>query len=168
MINGSHGKGIGTSQPFILSPGLQSLENPLFSEDDAVYSAPSTPPSPTRPTMRDDNQLPSLKNLTLVVYALQAASFAFGVTAIVAVIINYVKLDDVQGTWLASHFRWQIRTFWFSLLWCGLGLTTFLLVIGYGILLADGVWVIYRVVKGGLNLFDGKPMYTVTAPVQQP
>jgi len=118
--------------------------------------------------MRDDNQLPSLKNLTLVVYALQAASFAFGVTAIVAVIINYVKLDDVQGTWLASHFRWQIRTFWFSLLWCGLGLTTFLLVIGYGILLADGVWVIYRVVKGGLNLFDGKPMYTVTAPVQQP
>ncbi len=95
----------------------------------------------------------------MVVYALQAASFLFGVTALAAIIVNYVKQDEVQGTWLASHFRWQIRTFWFSLLWGGLGLLTFLVVVGYLILLADGVWLIYRIVKGWLNLMDGKAMY---------
>ncbi len=53
----------------------------------------------------------------MLVYGLQAASFFFGITAIAAVIINYVKKDDVLNTWLASHFRWQIRTFWFGLFW---------------------------------------------------
>lgn len=110
-------------------------------------------------TVTDNEQLKSLKTITMAVYALQAASFLFGITAIVAIIINYVKKDDVRGTWLESHFRWQIRTFWFSLLWAGFGLITFLLVIGYAILFADGVWVIYRVVKGGLNLMEGKEMY---------
>jgi uncharacterized membrane protein len=106
-----------------------------------------------------DDTMKSLKTITMVVYVLQAASFLFGISAIVAIIINYVKRDDVRGTWLESHFRWQIRTFWFSLLWGSLGLITFLLIVGYGILVATGVWVIYRVVKGGLNLLDGKEMY---------
>lgn len=106
-----------------------------------------------------DDTMKSLKTITMVVYVLQAASFLFGISAIVAIIINYVKRDDVRGTWLESHFRWQIRTFWFSLLWGSLGLLTFLLIVGYGILVATGVWVIYRVVKGGLNLLDGKEMY---------
>ena len=110
-----------------------------------------------------EERLKSLKTITMVVYALQAASFLFGVTAIVAIIINYVKRDDVRGTWLESHFRWQIRTFWFSLLWGGFGLITFLLVVGYFILIADGIWVIYRVVKGGLNLIDGKEMYATSS-----
>lgn len=109
-----------------------------------------------------DDNLKSLKTITMVVYVLQAASFLFGISAIVAIIINYVKKDDVRGTWLESHFRWQIRTFWFGLLWGSLGLITFLLIVGYGILLAVGVWVIYRVVKGGLNLLDGKEMYVLS------
>lgn len=114
----------------------------------------------------DDERLKSLKMITLVVYGLQAASFLFGITAIVAIIINYVKLDDVRGTWLESHFRWQIRTFWFSLLWGVFGFITFLLIFGYFVLIADGVWVIYRVVKGGLNFFDGKEMYVAPATVR--
>jgi uncharacterized membrane protein len=109
--------------------------------------------------MIDDQRLKSLKTITMVVYALQATAFLYGITAIVAIIINYVKKDDVQGTWLESHFRWQIRTFWFSLLGTALGMITYLLVIGHFILLAVGVWVIYRVIKGGLNLMDGKQMY---------
>ena len=113
-----------------------------------------------------DERMKALKTITLVVYALQAASFLFGITALVAIIINYVKRDDVQGTWLESHFRWQIRTFWFSLLWGAFGFITFLLVFGYFVLIADGVWVIYRVVKGGLNLFDGKEMYVAPPTIR--
>lgn len=105
-----------------------------------------------------DTNLDSAKTLTTVVYALQAASFFFGITYIVAIIISYVKLDDVKGTWLESHFRWQIRTFWFSLLWGVIGAITFILIIGWFILIADGIWVIYRIVKGWLRLNEGKEM----------
>jgi len=99
------------------------------------------------------------KTLTMIVYALQAASFFLGLTLFIAVIINYVKKEDVRGTWLESHFRWQIRTFWFSLLWSLVGVLTFVAVIGYFILLADMLWLIYRIVKGWLRLADGKTMY---------
>ncbi len=117
------------------------------------------------PVTTQDERLKRLKTITLVVYGLQAASFALGVTLLVAIIINYVKKEDVAGTWLASHFRWQMRTFWFGLAWMALGLLTLLLVVGYGILVATGVWFIYRIVKGGLNLLDGKEMYGVPATV---
>ncbi|MHB1590810.1 MAG: DUF4870 family protein [Sulfuricella sp.] len=106
-----------------------------------------------------DTRLDSAKTLTAVVYALQAASFFFGVTYIVAIIISYVKLDDVKGTWLESHFRWQIRTFWFSLLWGAIGAITYILIIGWFILAADGIWVIYRIVKGWLRLNEGKEVF---------
>jgi uncharacterized membrane protein len=100
----------------------------------------------------------SLKTLTMVVYALQAIGFINGITWIVAVIIDYVKLDEVKGTWLESHFRWQIRTFWWALLWGIVGLVLFLVLIGYLIWVAAGIWVIYRIVKGWLYLNDAKPL----------
>lgn len=99
--------------------------------------------------------------LTTVIYALYAASYFVGVTAIVAIVMNYVKRDDVAGTFLESHFRWQIRTFWFGVLWGVLGAITFVFIIGWFVLFADGIWIIYRIVKGWLRLNDGKPMYTV-------
>lgn len=101
----------------------------------------------------------SAKTLTTVIYALYAASFFVGITAIVAIVMNYVKKDDVAGTMLESHFRWQIRTFWFGLLWGVIGGLTFVLVIGWFVVMADLVWIIYRIVKGWLNLNDDKPMY---------
>ena len=103
--------------------------------------------------------LTPLVNITTLVYALQALLFFGGITYLVALIINYVKLPDVSGTWLASHFRWQIRTFWFSLLWWALGGLTLILVVGYFVLCANFVWVIYRIVKGWLYLNDRKSMY---------
>ncbi len=114
--------------------------------------------------MRSDNSrqntdLSSLKNIATAVYALQAASFIFGITYFIAIIVNYVKREDAQGTWIESHFRWQIRTFWFGLLWFVLGGLTFFIVIGWFILFAAALWLIYRVLKGWLNLNDGKPMY---------
>lgn len=100
------------------------------------------------------------KTLTIVIYALQAASFIVGLTFLVAVIINYIKRDDVRGTWLESHFRWQIRTFWFCLLWGLIGALLSAVVIGVFILLANAVWVIYRIAKGWINVADNKPMYS--------
>jgi len=98
----------------------------------------------------------SLKTLTTVVYALQAAGFLVGITWIVAVVIDYVKRDEAKGTWLESHFSWQIRTFWWGLLWGALGVMTFLILIGWLILVADAIWIIYRIVKGWLYLNDNK------------
>jgi len=106
-------------------------------------------------------QADSAKTITTAVYALQAASFLFGITSIVGVIINYVKNSDVQGTWLESHFRWQIRTFWFALLWSIIGIVLAYVFVGVIILLANAVWFIYRIVKGWLRLADGKEMYAV-------
>ncbi len=95
----------------------------------------------------------------MVVYLLQALAFFSGITAIAAVVINYVKRDEVAGTWLESHFRWQIRTFWFGLLWGVIGGILTLVVVGVAILFADAVWIIYRIVKGWLNWSEGRPMY---------
>lgn len=99
------------------------------------------------------------KKLTTIIYALYAASFLVGVTAIAAIIMNYIKKDDVAGTFLESHFRWQIRTFWFGLLWGVVGVITMMIIIGIPILLANAIWIIYRIVKGWLNLNENKPMY---------
>ena len=91
-------------------------------------------------------------------------AFVFGLPSIVAVILNYLKRDEARGTFLESHFRWQIRTFWFTLLWCVVGGLLFATVIGavlaIPMFLAVGVWVIYRVVRGWLALKDGKAMPT--------
>ena len=92
-------------------------------------------------------------------------AFLFGWPSIIAVIINYVKRGDVQGTWLESHFRWQIRTFWFGFAWaalCGLFvLVTFfvgiiVVWIPLGLL---ALWFIYRIVRGWQALSRGRPMY---------
>jgi uncharacterized membrane protein len=108
--------------------------------------------------MEDAEKLKSLKTVATVVYALQALGFFNGITWIAAVIINYVKREDVAGTWLESHFRWQIRTFWFGLLWALLGVILFVLIVGWFILAADAIWIIYRIVKGWLNLSENRPM----------
>lgn len=101
----------------------------------------------------------SARTLTTIVYVLYAASILVGVTAIVAIIVNYVKKDDVAGTIMESHFRWQIRTFWFQLLWFVLGALSAALVVGWLILVGSFIWYIYRIVKGLLYLNDNKPMY---------
>lgn len=106
------------------------------------------------------DKIKSAKTLTTVIYGLYAGSFLFGITGIVAIIMNYVKKEDVAGTFLESHFRWQMRTFWFGILWSVLGAISVLIVVGYFVLIANGIWIIYRIVKGWLYLNDNKPMYT--------
>jgi len=100
----------------------------------------------------------NLKTLAMVVYALQGLGFFNGITWIVAVVIDYVKLDETAGTWLESHFRWQIRTFWWGLLWGVIGALLMFVLVGFLVWFAAAVWIIYRIVKGWLALNDGKPV----------
>src|SRR5438128_715511 len=92
-------------------------------------------------------------------------AFLTGWPSIIAVILNYVKRSEALGTWLASHFRWQIRTFWFGILWVALCLLFVVATLGVGLLIAwlplgvVGLWFIYRVASGWLRLKDRRPMY---------
>ena len=123
---------------------------------------------------------PSLVTITHVTYALHAlglaigafgastvvGAFVFGWPSIIAVIVNYVKRGEARGTWLESHFRWQIRTFWFALLWvivvAIVGGVLTIVVIGFAIwvigLFILGLWAIYRIARGWLRLNDRRPM----------
>ena len=92
-------------------------------------------------------------------------AFLIGWPSIIAVILNYVKRDEARGTWLESHFRWQIRTFWFGLLWVSICALFIVMTLGIGIIIAwlplafITIWFIYRVVRGWLALRDRRPMY---------
>ena len=121
----------------------------------------------------------TLFNWTQAIYALHAFSLLAGIfgaatifgafltgwPSIIAVIFNYVKRSEVRGTWLESHFRWQIRTFWFGLLWVTLCVLFVVLTLGIGILIAwlplliVSVWFVYRIARGWIRLRDGQPMY---------
>ena len=121
----------------------------------------------------------SLVTLTHVIYALHAFSLLTGIIgaatvvgafltgwpSIIAVILNYVKRSEARGTWLESHFRWQIRTFWFGLLWVALCVAFVVATLGIGLLIAwlplglVGLWFIYRIARGWLALQDRRPMY---------
>jgi uncharacterized membrane protein len=108
---------------------------------------------------KTSEELAALKTIAQVVYILQALSFMYGVTALVGLIINYVKREDAVGTVYQSHFDWQIRTFWWGLLWGVLGcLLIIALGLGFLMLFVAWVWAIYRVVKGWLKLIEGKPV----------
>ena len=100
-----------------------------------------------------------LQRLAMIVYGLQAASLLTGsLTLFAGVIINYVRMEDVQGSWVESHFRWQTRTFWYTLLWLVIGSVTTLILIGWAILLAASLWLIYRIVKGWVYLNEQRAM----------
>jgi uncharacterized membrane protein len=124
-----------------------------------------------------DNE-PSLVNWAQLIYALHAFSLLTGILgaatvigafltgwpSIIAVILNYVKRADVRGTWIESHFRWQIRTFWFGLLWVSLCIAFIVMTLGIGILIAwlplglVALWFIYRIVRGWARLNARQPM----------
>jgi uncharacterized membrane protein len=99
-----------------------------------------------------------VRDVTLIVYILQFASLIAGVTALIGVIINYLKRDEAAGTLYESHFTWQIRTFWGAVIGAVVGGVTWWFFLGFLVWAATYVWFIYRVVRGFLNFNDGKPM----------
>ncbi|MEN9780838.1 MAG: hypothetical protein RL014_1986 [Pseudomonadota bacterium] len=118
--------------------------------DDVIDVTPAVP--------KTAEELASLRRLTLVTYVLYALAWFNGLTAVIAVIINYVKRDDARGTLYESHFTWQIRTFWWSLAWALLGFITSFILVGFAILFGAAIWSIYRIVKGWLYWNDRKPL----------
>ncbi|MDH4087164.1 MAG: hypothetical protein OEV27_06150 [Nitrospira sp.] len=120
----------------------------------------------------------SLVTWTKVVYALHAFSLLTGIIgtatvvgafltgwpSIIAVILNYIKRSEARGTWLESHFRWQIRTFWFGLLWISLCGAFIIATLGIGLLFVwlpiglVGLWFVYRIIRGWVTLSDRRPM----------
>jgi len=117
-----------------------------------------------------------LITLAHVIYALHAFSaltglassvlvltaFLTGWPSIIAVILNYAKRTEVRGTWLDSHFGWQIRTFWYALAWLLAGAVAFVTFVGIPVALVvwivTGLWVLYRIARGWMTLSAGKPM----------
>ena len=117
-----------------------------------------------------------LITLAHVIYALHAFSvftglvssvliltaFLTGWPSIIAVVLNYAKRAEVRGTWLDSHFGWQIRTFWFALVWLLAGGVAFVTFVGIPVALVvwvgTGLWVLYRIVRGWMTLSSEKPM----------
>lgn len=110
-----------------------------------------------------------LHTVSLIVGIISTATvigtFLLGWPSIIAVILNYVKRNDARGTWLESHFRWQIRTFWFGLLWVSLCVFVIVATLGIGILVMwiplafVTVWFIYRIALGWMRLSGQRPMY---------
>ncbi len=114
----------------------------------------------------------SMVNITHVIYGLHAftvitglltpmlivTAFVTGWPSILAVVLNYIKRNEARGTYLESHFSWQIRTFWFALLWVVIALLLVLTLIGIPVSMAlaslVGLWVLYRVTRGWLRLND--------------
>jgi uncharacterized membrane protein len=98
----------------------------------------------------------------VITSALIVTAFLLGWPSIIAVILNYVKRSEVRGTWLDSHFSWQIRTFWFALLWVLIGGVLFITMLGIPVAIvlwiATGIWVLYRVIRGWLALLSEKTL----------
>ena len=131
------------------------------------------------PTVEQSARVQSLKGWTHAIYALHALSLVAGIfgsvtiigafltgwPSIIAVVLNYVKRGETRGTWLESHFRWQIRTFWFGMLWVCLCLLALVLTLGIGILVLwiplafVTIWFLYRIGRGWMRLNKDLPMY---------
>ncbi|WP_207005428.1 DUF4870 family protein [Trinickia mobilis] len=121
-----------------------------------------TPPSYQNALEAD--RLRGLRTLTHVIYALYAVHWLTGgLTGLIAVIINYVKRSDAAGTPYEAHFDWQIRTFWYGLAGYLIGLALIIVLIGVPVLWAVGIWMLYRIIKGWLYLYDNKPLLSPRA-----
>ena len=127
---------------------------------------------------QSEEPVPSTLGAAHIVYGLHAFAIVLGITgsatviggfvgsvpSIIAVILSYVKRGGARGSWAASHFRWQIRTFWFALLWLCIAVLLIVTLVGapvgLGVLVIVTIWLVYRIARGWLRLVDKRPMYT--------
>lgn len=133
-------------------------------------------------TMSDDKRrsLTTYNHITYLLYVL--SYFTAGLLWIVPIFMNYAKRRDADGTWLATHFDWQIKTFWYSIVLFatgvlivafalgGFGVSMFaetnniaigsvlLAILGFVIMGFTFIWHLYRIVRGWIALADGRPV----------
>jgi uncharacterized membrane protein len=139
--------------------------------DDLTSNATGSAPSVDEALITYTHVIYGLHALAVIIGLTTAAtvvgSFVCGLPSIVAVIMNYARRYATRGTFLESHFRWQIRTFWFALLWAlaiwAVTLPLFIVLIGVPLFFASfvalAIWIAYRVLRGWLALRDRRPMY---------
>jgi uncharacterized membrane protein len=124
------------------------MNRPYDSYPPPVYQDPSDP-----------ERLRSMRTFTHVLYALYAVYWLTGgLTGLIAIILDYIKRGDAAGTPFEDHFTWQIRTFWWALLGHLIGFALLWVGIGFIILGAVSIWTLYRIIKGWLFLYEGKPL----------
>jgi len=105
------------------------------------------------------DKLRILKLLTAAIYLCQALTFMLaGLPLLVAVALNFIKRNEVQGTWLESHFNWQIKTTWITLAGFAISGVTFAMGIGVFVLISVVVWLVYRITVGWYALNDDLPI----------
>ena len=138
---------------------------------DPIPPITAEPPRVDEALITYTNVIYALHGLAVIIGLTSAhtiiGSFIGGAPSIIAVIMNYVRRSATVGTFLESHFRWQIRTFWFALLWViviyVVTVPLMLVIIGIPMLIlgiyALSIWIAYRVVRGWLALRDRRPMY---------
>ena len=97
------------------------------------------------------------RTLTVVAYVLHLVGAVAGLTSLAGLIVNYVKRDRYDELF-DSHHAWMIRSFWWAILWCVIGVVTIVVLIGWAILFVVWVWYIYRHVRGLIALLNGEPM----------
>jgi uncharacterized membrane protein len=131
----------------------------------------NTPPQPRDSTITTAHAVYALHSLSVLIGATSivtiAGAFVFGIPSIIAVILNYANQGNARGTWVESHFRWQIRTFWFALLWAVIAALLFVTIIGiffaWLVAVVAGLWVIYRIVRGWIALANRETVAPVPA-----
>lgn len=147
---------------------IEIAYTPALHKDASLY--PANPPPTTEPlrsALTAAHAVYALHSLAIVLGLIGAptvvGSFIGSVPSIIAVVLNYLKRSDARGTWAESHYRWQIRTFWFAVLWV---VVAFLLIftfvgtpLGLGVLGVLTLWLIYRIGRGWMRLHDRRAMY---------
>ena len=97
------------------------------------------------------------RTFAVVAYVLHLIGAVAGITSIAGLVINYLKRDGYDELF-DSHHAWMIRSFWWAILWCVIGIVTWVILVGWVILIAVWVWYIYRHVRGLVALLNGEPM----------
>ena len=112
-----------------------------------------------------------LRTLTHVMYGLHTLSwFSLGIFSVAAIILNYAKRSDLPNTLYRSHFRWQSRSFWWTLLWLVLSAPLWVLFVfpGWFVWCVIGLWYLYRYIRGWWAFAEGRPMPVDTSDLERP
>lgn len=156
-------------RPLAFAPAGRSYPAPPIAANPYSASPPPNDPMARRAAERDERAA-SARGIAMVIYVLQIAMFVGVLPALVGLVLGYMKRNDARGTWVESHFDWQISTFWTSVAWLVVaavlgGVAAIMTdspglaaLVAYPVAIGLPLWWIYRVVRGGLALHEGKPI----------
>ena len=137
-----------------MSESEQNPQSPIPTDNSATVQPTAAPSSAVNKSSGGTD----LRQYTMIIYILYMAAILVGVTSIVGVIMAYVKRADFAGTEYEDHITYLIRTFWISLIGYLIGAVLSIVGIGIIIIIAVGIWYIYRSIAGFIKFNDNKPI----------